>query len=120
MKTLQDIKSTGTKTVTTKKDLVWSKNPLVACVIPKGTELVVHFSEADPGRLYFEYFGFLRSSLMWRAHMNFTGFSKAPGFKALEKWESDGVCKTPTGFRVEPDGWGPDGSPSWLLAMGMI
>ena len=48
-----------------------------------------------------------------------SGF-KTPGMRALEKWSEDGVCLTPTGKRVEPDGYGPDGSPSWLLAMGMI
>ena len=45
---------------------------------------------------------------------------KTPSMRMLEKWSEDGVCLTPTGKRVEPDGYGPDGSPSWLLAMGMI
>lgn len=45
---------------------------------------------------------------------------KAPSMTTLEKWNWDGVCKTPTGKRVEPDGHGPDGSPSWLLALGLI
>ena len=44
----------------------------------------------------------------------------APSMISLERWSDDGVCKTPTGKRVEPDGYGPDGSPSWLLAFGMI
>lgn len=48
-----------------------------------------------------------------------SGFRK-PSFSQLEKWLGDGVAMTPTGKRVEPDGWGPDGSPSWLLALGMI
>ena len=38
----------------------------------------------------------------------------------LEKWSSDGVAKSVTGQRVEPDGWGVDGAPSWLLAIGVI
>lgn len=45
---------------------------------------------------------------------------KAPSMATLEKWNQDGICKTPTGHRVEPDGHGPDGSPSWMLVFGII
>lgn len=51
---------------------------------------------------------------------NFSLFFKAPSNSTLEKWCDDGVAKTVTGHKVEPDGYGPDGSPSWLLAMGLI
>jgi len=47
-------------------------------------------------------------------------FFKAPTMKTLEKWSFDGVAKSVTGKRCEPDGHGNDGSPSWLLALGMI
>lgn len=43
-----------------------------------------------------------------------------PTFELLKEWEADGVCETPTGHRVEPDGTGPDGSPSWLRLLGVI
>ncbi|ACB97277.1 hypothetical protein [Beijerinckia indica] len=43
-----------------------------------------------------------------------------PSMEQLEEWLSDGQCETPTGHEVEPDGHGPDGSPSWLLALGLI
>jgi len=49
-----------------------------------------------------------------------TSAFKAPSMKSLERWNWDGICKTPTGKRVEPDGYGPDGSPSWLLVFGLI
>jgi hypothetical protein len=45
---------------------------------------------------------------------------KVPSIKTLEKWNDDGISKTVTGHKVEPDGYGPDGSPSWLLVLGMI
>lgn len=45
---------------------------------------------------------------------------KTPSMRSLEKWTYDSVCKSVTGKRVEPDGWGDDGSPSWLLALEMI
>ena len=43
-----------------------------------------------------------------------------PTQSTLEKWENDGVCKTPTGHTVEPDGVGPDGVPSWLRILRLI
>jgi hypothetical protein len=43
-----------------------------------------------------------------------------PSMKSLEHWVSEGFAKTVTGKKVEPDGYGPDGSPSWLLVLGMI
>lgn len=49
-----------------------------------------------------------------------TSAFKTPSMKSLEKWTFDSVCKSVTGKRVEPDGWSDDGSPSWLLALGMI
>ena len=49
-----------------------------------------------------------------------TSAFKAPSMASLEKWSYDSICKTPTGKRVEPDGYGSDGSPSWLLVMGFI
>ena len=43
---------------------------------------------------------------------------RLPSQRKLEHMLYDGVATTPTGFRVEPDGHGPDGSPSWLLFFG--
>ena len=43
-----------------------------------------------------------------------------PSFEELREWEHDGICETPTGHRVEPDGIGPDGIPSWLRLFGII
>jgi len=51
--------------------------------------------------------------------LNVTGFAK-PSMQTLEKWSNDGICKTPTGKKTEPDGYGEDGSPSWLLALGYM
>jgi len=49
-----------------------------------------------------------------------TGFDR-PSQSDLEGWVSDdGGCETVSGDWVEPDGWGPDGAPSWLLALRMI
>ena len=45
---------------------------------------------------------------------------KTPSMNCLEKWISEGYAKTITGHHVEPDGYGPDGSPSWFIALGLI
>jgi hypothetical protein len=45
---------------------------------------------------------------------------KIPSINTLTKWDNDGICMTPTGHRVEPDGTGPDGIPCWNLIMGII
>jgi hypothetical protein len=47
-----------------------------------------------------------------------TGIGKVPNIERLS--EDSGTCATPSGYRVEPDGHGPDGSPSWLLVLGVI
>lgn len=43
-----------------------------------------------------------------------------PRIARLEKDSNDGVCESVFGDRVEPDGWDSEGSPSWLLALGLI
>lgn len=40
-----------------------------------------------------------------------------PSIRTLDAWANDGVCESVTGDTVEPDGRGPDGAPSWLLAL---
>jgi hypothetical protein len=45
---------------------------------------------------------------------------RVPSIKTLEKWSFDGICKTPDGCRVEPDGICPHGYQSWLLILGYI
>jgi hypothetical protein len=109
------------KTVKNKVDLTYSKFPETACTIPAGTELEVHFSESRPGKLYFEYNGSVRVATVSNAHKFFTGFRKCPTINRIQRLEWDsGACMTCTGHKVEPDGHGPDGSPSWMLVLGVI
>lgn len=55
-----------------------------------------------------------------RLTMYVAGIGNPPSVKTMEKWLDDGVAKSVTGKRVEPDGTGPDGAPSWLIVLGMI
>jgi len=49
-----------------------------------------------------------------------TGF-KIPSLNSIQRLEDQkGICLTPTGKRVEPDGYGPDDSPSWMLVLGYV
>ena len=124
MRTLNDIKPThklsAPKQVKTKKEMTWSKNPESACVISAGTALTIYFSQTNPSRIYFEFGGHLRAIKCHQAYNNITGVNKCPSTQTLNKWIMDGVAKTVTGQRTEPDGYGCDGAPSWLLAIGVI
>ena len=43
-----------------------------------------------------------------------------PTMEDLEEQINDGVCSSVGGNSVEPDGWDFEGTPSWLLVLGMI
>ena len=105
------------RNTTTKKDLTFKSG-----TIPAGTALTVYFDSERNSRVYFDPKDTpeRRALRLENAHKYLTGFSKPPGMGTLEKYSNDGVCTTPTGHRTEPDGYGPDGSPSWLLVLGMI
>ena len=95
--------------MTTKKEIklkdgsTLPKGLPVTFILEKDSRCLVH-SPAHPAPL----------------QVRITSAFPAPSFATLERWGMDGVCKTPTGKRVEPDGHGPDGSPSWLLVFSLI
>jgi hypothetical protein len=82
-------------------------------IIPKGTLLDYKGPSAMETVGLFDYRG---RELKMRYHR----VLKAPSLKALESWDERGVCNSVFGSTVEPDGHGPHGEPSWLLALGMI
>lgn len=43
-----------------------------------------------------------------------------PTIEELEEMVCDGQCLSVAGNTTEPDGWCHEGSPSWLMALGMI
>lgn len=55
-----------------------------------------------------------------RLHGVLDGYPKPPNLSRLEKMSDNGIATTPSGYRVEPDGFGVDGSPSWLQVLGLI
>lgn len=45
---------------------------------------------------------------------------KLPSTRTLEKYSDDGICPTPDGCKVEPDGTCQHGWNAWLLILGAI
>lgn len=45
---------------------------------------------------------------------------RIPSLRMLEKWMDNGICPTPDGCKVEPDGKCCHGYDSWLLILGFI
>lgn len=94
-------------------------------VVPKGTVLNLYFRKDRPDRASFGYHGHKLNLLVVNLHSTvkpLTGkpFTKMPGLTALERMSDNGIATTVTGHRVEPDGYGPDDSPSWMLVAGVI
>ena len=53
--------------------------------------------------------------------LRYSSVFKAPSINQIMKWDWDnGVCKTPAGKKVEPDGYDSEGFPSWQLIIGVI
>ena len=49
-----------------------------------------------------------------------TKFKSEPSIKTMFNWSNTGIARTITGKKCEPDGYGNDGSPSWMLVLGVI
>jgi hypothetical protein len=59
--------------------------------------------------------------MSWQvAHKYFAEFEPMPSMAALERMSNDGLCETPTGETVEPDGYDEHGCPSWLMICGLM
>ena len=43
-----------------------------------------------------------------------------PSMDQIQAWVMDSVCDATDGCQVEPDGYCPDGHPSWLLVLGLV
>ena len=86
-------------------------------VLPIGTELSFVRPHAEKPTLGY----FAARDREYREFcLRYSGIMKAPSLKVLERMSDDGVCKTVLGAKAEPDGYGPHGEPSWLLALGLI
>jgi hypothetical protein len=105
--------------VKTKRELNYSKSDQPGTV-PAGTMIELKFSEKNPMFAYFEHNGVWRTLFLNSGANSVSGITKSPSQSTLERMMNDGIATSVTGKLVEPDGYGPDGSPSWLLALGLI
>ncbi len=116
------IQGTGVDTITTaERNWIDKETGNVLFTIPAGTHVHVDFSpKRHPDRIFITVGDEVKVSRLTTASNWLKGFHKAPSIKSLQKQSWDGIVKTPTGHKVEPDGYGPDGCPSWMLVVGII
>jgi hypothetical protein len=92
----------------TAEGVVWRKNPIVEWRPWK--RFKPHIDPSD----------FVDKFLSWfpedRCEIN----GSLPTMEDLKYWTFDGVCETPCGCRVEPDGFCEHGNKSWLLLLEMV
>lgn len=116
------VEGTGVTTTTTEKREWKSKETgEVTFTIPAGSKVHIHFTPKTlPGRIWVQFGDEVKMSSTALGFKWLKGFRKPPTLNTLYKQDSNGIVATPTGKRVEPDGYGPDGSPSWMLCLGLI
>lgn len=100
----------------TKMELKWKDGS----VTPAGSSVHIDFCNLRPGRIYVTDGDRVYKTGLVNAQKYYTGINKAPSLMTLEKYNSDGIAKTVTGEKTEPDGFGTNGAPSWMLVMGII
>jgi hypothetical protein len=87
-------------------------------VIPEGSTISVQWSEFPAGVNLVTWNG--RELKLSGRSIGKALAGELPTNDDMEDWVCDSICDTPTGHSVEPDGWGPDGVPSWLMLAGVI
>lgn len=99
---------------TTKKEIKTKSGE----VLPKGSP--VTFRGLDEGNSFNSSLCLVQGLRAEPYKVRITSAFKSPSMNKLEEWANDGVCESILGERVEPDGCDEYGSPSWLLALGLI
>ena len=104
----------ATKTYLAARDFKWKDGTVLA----KGTPVTVTYR----GDLFavLNHDGLQHTTKVRNLPAILKGFPKAPSLSQLEKWTNEGYSKTPSGEKVEEDGYGSDGAPSWHLIWGVI
>ena len=92
----------------------------ITLTIPTGSPVEWRFIEGNNQRIEIKFEDKVKTLSIISASRKLTNFTSEPSLRTMEKWMDNGVAFSVTGKRVEPDGHGEDGSPSWLLVMGLI
>jgi hypothetical protein len=107
----------------TKKQLTWSDKVTkeIVFTIPAGERIHIWFSpKMYPSKLFIQYTDEVKISRATNGHNCYTGLTKPPTIRTLQKRSFDGISKSIVNEKVESDGWGPSGAPSWELILGFI
>jgi len=93
-------------------------------VIPQGTNIEFVFVEKDRQyriKIIKTDNAQVKVPILLKAYnQNIKAINKIPSENTLGKYVMDGNTKTVTGKITDPDSTATDGSPSWLLVLGMI
>ena len=89
-------------------------------IITSGTDCALTFNHERPSLVTILPTGYRQFNTATAKLPRFFASIEAPSMEELEEANSDGVCPSVLGDRVEPDGWDSEGSPSWMLALGYI
>ena len=106
------------KIKTTKRSFISSKQGVT---IAAGEQVTVSFDvkRKSTGEDHPSFFRITTSDKRTIVSRSFKGIGIAvPSVAKLERFGS--IAKSVFGNQVEPDGWDSEGSPSWLLVLGLI
>lgn len=101
------------KTVTSTREIKLKSGE----ILPVGTTGTIHWKEGVWTQFCFTTLE--REYVFSNTVLPKFGF-EIPDIEELGEAVHDGQCESVFGDTVEPDGWDSEGSPSWLLALGMI
>ncbi len=97
---------------------VKAPNGVGVLVLPEGSTITRIFRSEKSGNYLCEIPHESRPAQPYRVRV--TSAFRAPTVATMERWSNDGVARSVLGKLVEPDGHDEHGSPSWLLALGLI
>lgn len=109
-------KTAANKKYTISKPIKWKDGS----VTEAGESVEVSYKRGNHTTAFLMLDGTPKGVRITNLSMYLKGYPKMPGMAALEKMSDAAVVPTPSGYKVEPDGYGPDGSPSWMLVAGVI
>ena len=92
----------------------------ITLTIPKDSCIEWRFIPDNDARIEIKFEDKVKTLSLISASKKLTGFTAEPTLNTMSRWIDDGIARSVTGKRVEPDGHGDDGSPSWLLVLGFI
>ena len=116
------IEGTGIDVVT-KKEIWWTdkQTQQKTLTIPTGTKVHIWFSpKVHPQYLFIQSGDEVKISKARFGFDKFSKITKCPSTTTLQKYSWNGISKSVVGEKVEADGYGPTGAPSWELVLGVI